>query len=126
MRRVSRRPELPMAPVQIPYVLEPPVQIPHVPDPVQIPVSQVPQPPVCRFQMFRPCADSTCPRTTCADSTCPRTYADSTCPRNYADSPRAQHFGPFGVDGCTRPDHVVRIWTPSPRTPAASHGTLYF
>ncbi|GFW57207.1 uncharacterized protein TNCV_541231 [Trichonephila clavipes] len=53
MRRVSRRPELPMAPVQIPHVLEPPVQIPHVPDPVQIPVSQVPQPPVCRFQMFQ-------------------------------------------------------------------------
>ncbi|GFX32216.1 hypothetical protein TNCV_1673241 [Trichonephila clavipes] len=65
MRRVSRRPELLMAPVQIPYVLEPvqiplvpqppvqipdvpePVQIPHVPEsPVQIPVSQVPQSPV--------------------------------------------------------------------------------
>ncbi|GFS58311.1 uncharacterized protein TNCV_2474881 [Trichonephila clavipes] len=46
MRHVSRRPELPMAPVQIPHVLEP-VQIPLVPQsPVQIPVSQVPQPPV--------------------------------------------------------------------------------
>ncbi|GFU71736.1 uncharacterized protein TNCV_1954971 [Trichonephila clavipes] len=41
MRRVSRRSELPMAPVQIPDVLEP-VQIPHVPEPpVQIPVSPV-------------------------------------------------------------------------------------
>ncbi|GFV91788.1 uncharacterized protein TNCV_2974601 [Trichonephila clavipes] len=58
MRRVSRRPELPMAPVQISQVLEPvkiplvpqsPVQIPvsHVSEPpVQIPVSQVPQSPV--------------------------------------------------------------------------------
>ncbi|GFT07456.1 uncharacterized protein TNCV_3789301 [Trichonephila clavipes] len=55
MRRVSRRPELAMAPVQIPHVLEPvqiphvlePVQIPLVPQsPVQIPVSQVPQPSV--------------------------------------------------------------------------------
>ncbi|GFV61535.1 hypothetical protein TNCV_92391 [Trichonephila clavipes] len=65
MRRVSRRSELPMAPVQIPHVLEPvqiplvphppvqiplvpqsPVQIPDVPEPVQIPVSQVPQPSV--------------------------------------------------------------------------------
>ncbi|GFX45971.1 uncharacterized protein TNCV_2163461 [Trichonephila clavipes] len=46
MRRVSRRFELPMAPVQIPDVLEP-VQIPLVPQsPVQIPVSQVPEPPV--------------------------------------------------------------------------------
>ncbi|GFU54428.1 hypothetical protein TNCV_2980271 [Trichonephila clavipes] len=58
MRRVSRRSELPMAPVQIPDVLEPvqillvpqsPVQIPvsQVLEPlVQIPVSQVPQSPV--------------------------------------------------------------------------------
>ncbi|GFV00752.1 uncharacterized protein TNCV_1385711 [Trichonephila clavipes] len=45
MRRVSRRPELPMAPVQIPQVLEP-VQIPLVPEPVQIPVSHVSEPPV--------------------------------------------------------------------------------
>ncbi|GFT67676.1 uncharacterized protein TNCV_3001141 [Trichonephila clavipes] len=37
MRRVSRRPELPRAPVQIPHVLEP-VQIPLVPEPVQIPL----------------------------------------------------------------------------------------
>ncbi|GFW11206.1 uncharacterized protein TNCV_5132171 [Trichonephila clavipes] len=52
MRRVSRRSELPMAPVQIPQppvqipdVLEP-MQIPLVPQsPVQIPVSQVPEPP---------------------------------------------------------------------------------
>ncbi|GFW95386.1 uncharacterized protein TNCV_2971081 [Trichonephila clavipes] len=41
MRRVSRQPELPMATVQIPHVLEP-VQIPE--PPVKIP--QVPQPPV--------------------------------------------------------------------------------
>ncbi|GFT16304.1 uncharacterized protein TNCV_3800211 [Trichonephila clavipes] len=74
MRRVSRRSERPMAPVQIPDVLEPvpipdvppspvhipqppvhipdvlepPVQIPvsQVPESVQIPVSQVPEPPV--------------------------------------------------------------------------------
>ncbi|GFT39744.1 uncharacterized protein TNCV_4869281 [Trichonephila clavipes] len=72
MRRVSRRSELPMAPVQIPDVLEPvpiplvppspvpisdvlePVPIPDVPPspvhipqpPVQIPVSQVPESPV--------------------------------------------------------------------------------
>ncbi|GFT86659.1 uncharacterized protein TNCV_1251241 [Trichonephila clavipes] len=56
MRRVSRQPELPMAPVQIPHVPEPmhflvsqvpqpPVQIPHVPEPpVQIP--HVAEPPV--------------------------------------------------------------------------------
>ncbi|GFU77788.1 uncharacterized protein TNCV_1137961 [Trichonephila clavipes] len=63
MRRVSRRPELPMEPgqnhpvkiplvpeppVQIPDVPEPPVQIPHVPEPVQIPepgeVLHVPEP----------------------------------------------------------------------------------
>ncbi|GFW30601.1 hypothetical protein TNCV_455391 [Trichonephila clavipes] len=79
----------------------------------------------------RTCADSsvTSPTTTCADSTCIRTYANSsvtsptvTCaesPRTYADSPRAQHYGPFGVDRCIRPAHVVCIWTP--RTPAASH-----
>ncbi|GFX80643.1 hypothetical protein TNCV_499101 [Trichonephila clavipes] len=45
IRCVFRRPELPMAPVQI---LEPipesPVQIPHIPEPVQIP--HVPKPPV--------------------------------------------------------------------------------
>ncbi|GFU60960.1 hypothetical protein TNCV_3372761 [Trichonephila clavipes] len=57
IRRVSRRPELPMTPVQIPQVLEPvqipqpPVQIPDVLEPIrvsplQIPVSQVPQSPV--------------------------------------------------------------------------------
>ncbi|GFS51628.1 hypothetical protein TNCV_550231 [Trichonephila clavipes] len=114
MRRVSRRPELTMAPgqiqpVQIPDVPEP-VQIPDVPEPVHIPdvpetpvkIPDVPEPPV---QIH---------------STCPRTYADS---RACADSPRARHLG---ADGCTRPAHVVRIWTPSPRTPAASHGTLYF
>ncbi|GFY12069.1 uncharacterized protein TNCV_4975691 [Trichonephila clavipes] len=141
IRRVSRRPELPMAPGQIP---ESPVQIPDVP---------------------QTCADSTCPRTTCADSRYPRTTcadsryprttcadsrcltttcADSRCPRTTcADSPRARHFGarhfgarhfgvqpfgarPFGADGCTRPAHVVHIWTPRSRTLAASHGTLYF
>ncbi|GFX21040.1 uncharacterized protein TNCV_4882721 [Trichonephila clavipes] len=89
------------------------------------------------------CADSKCSRT-CADSSVTRptaTYADSTCtcadssvtrptvtcaesPRTYAASPRARHVGPFGVDRCIRPAHVVCIWTP--RTPAASHGTLYF
>ncbi|GFX45700.1 hypothetical protein TNCV_1422841 [Trichonephila clavipes] len=83
MRRVSRRPELPMAPVQIPYVPEPvqillvpqspvqipvfhvpepPVQIPHiplvqtpeVPEHVQIPVSQVPQPPMQILHVSEP------------------------------------------------------------------------
>ncbi|GFU97172.1 uncharacterized protein TNCV_1526521 [Trichonephila clavipes] len=44
MRRVSRRPELPMAPVQIPQVPQSPVQIPDVLEPVQIPL--VPQSPV--------------------------------------------------------------------------------
>ncbi|GFT32174.1 uncharacterized protein TNCV_428201 [Trichonephila clavipes] len=97
---------------------------------------------------IRTCADSsvTGPTVTCADSsvTSPTaTYADSTCirscvdssvtgptvtcaesPRTYAASPRARHFGPFGVDRCIRPAHGVCIWTP--RTPAASHGTLYF
>ncbi|GFT68741.1 uncharacterized protein TNCV_684181 [Trichonephila clavipes] len=179
MRRVSRRSELPIAPVQIPVsqVLEPPVQIPvsQVPQsPVQIPLSQVPQSPVqiplvqipdvpehvqipvskvpthtvtcadstyadstCAYsRCSRTCADSRvpCPSATYADS--PRTYADSTCIRTcayssvtsprttYAASPRARYFGPFGVDRCIRPVHVVRIWTP--RTPAASHSTLYF
>ncbi|GFX75646.1 uncharacterized protein TNCV_761141 [Trichonephila clavipes] len=37
---------IPQTPVQIPDVLEPPVQIPEVPEPVQIPVSHVPQPPM--------------------------------------------------------------------------------
>ncbi|GFW35112.1 uncharacterized protein TNCV_5066781 [Trichonephila clavipes] len=143
--------QVPQSPVQIPLV-----QIPDVPEPVQIPVSQVPQPPMqtcirtpCSIRTcadsrcFRTCADSnvTSPTATYADS--PRTYADSTwirtcadssvpsptvtcaeSPRTYAASPRARHFGPFGVDRCIRPAHVVRIWTP--RTPAASHGTLYF
>ncbi|GFT58036.1 uncharacterized protein TNCV_722341 [Trichonephila clavipes] len=162
MRRVSRRPELPMAAMQIPYVLEP-GQIPHVLEPVTTCAdSSVTSPAVtcadstcARTTCARTtCVDSTCARTTSADSTCIRTcadssvisptatcadstsptvtcadsraFADSTCPRTYADSPRARHFGPFGVDGCIRPAHVVRIWTPSPRTPAASHGTLYF
>ncbi|GFT38506.1 uncharacterized protein TNCV_4883371 [Trichonephila clavipes] len=81
MRRVSRRSELPMAPVQITQVPQPPVQIPqppvYIPDvlepvqiplvpqspvqvtvshvlepPVQIPVSQVPYSP-CRFHLCR-------------------------------------------------------------------------
>ncbi|GFU45702.1 uncharacterized protein TNCV_3501131 [Trichonephila clavipes] len=46
MRRVSRRPKLPLAPVQISQVPQLPVQIPDVSEPVQIPVSQVPQSPV--------------------------------------------------------------------------------
>ncbi|GFS58315.1 hypothetical protein TNCV_2474921 [Trichonephila clavipes] len=54
MRHVSRRPELPMGPVQIPQVPQPPVQIPQVPQPpVQIPhvlesvqIPLVPQSPV--------------------------------------------------------------------------------
>ncbi|GFX70757.1 uncharacterized protein TNCV_1337191 [Trichonephila clavipes] len=41
MRRVSRRPELPMAPVQIPQVPQPPVQIPDVKEFYLTPVSIV-------------------------------------------------------------------------------------
>ncbi|GFV14723.1 uncharacterized protein TNCV_2586961 [Trichonephila clavipes] len=103
--------------------------------------SSVPSPTATYADFPRTYADSTCIRT-CADSSVPSstvtcanssvtsptvTCADSTCaesPRTYADSPRARHFVPFGVDRCIRPAHVVRIWTP--RTPAASHGTLYF
>ncbi|GFW56666.1 hypothetical protein TNCV_3887031 [Trichonephila clavipes] len=45
--------------------------------------------------------------------------------RTYAASPRARHVGPaLGRPRCIRPAHVVCIRTP--RTPAASHGTLYF
>ncbi|GFS86972.1 hypothetical protein TNCV_1280351 [Trichonephila clavipes] len=82
MRRVSRRSELPMAPVQIP---QPPVQIPDVLEPVQIP--DVPLEPVQIPDVPITCADSRCP--TCADSRCPTitcaysttTCADSRCPR---------------------------------------------
>ncbi|GFY06794.1 hypothetical protein TNCV_2203271 [Trichonephila clavipes] len=65
MRRVSRRSERPMAPVQIPLVLEPvpipdvlePVQIPEVPEPVQIPIVQIPEvPEPVQIPVF--CADS--------------------------------------------------------------------
>ncbi|GFW87455.1 hypothetical protein TNCV_1301001 [Trichonephila clavipes] len=89
----------------------------------------------------RTCADSNipCPTATYAESSCIRTCADSsvssptvTCADSivtsptttYASSPRARYFGPFGADRCIRPAHVVCIWTP--RTPASSHGTLYF
>ncbi|GFV59529.1 uncharacterized protein TNCV_1752681 [Trichonephila clavipes] len=67
MRRVSRRSERPMAPVQIPDVLEP-VQIPDVLEPVQIPPVHIPP-------------SHLCPRATCADSRCPRTCADSSVTR---------------------------------------------
>ncbi|GFV63795.1 uncharacterized protein TNCV_2977291 [Trichonephila clavipes] len=105
MRRVSRRSELPMAPVQIPDVLEP-VQIPDVLEPVQIPdvlepSVQIPQPPVQIPDVLEPpvqiplshnhlcsttCADSsvTSPTATYADS--PRTYEHSACIRTCADS----------------------------------------
>ncbi|GFU01457.1 uncharacterized protein TNCV_4876981 [Trichonephila clavipes] len=43
MRRMSRRSELPMAPVQIP---QPPVQIPQPPVQIPQPPAQIPQPPV--------------------------------------------------------------------------------
>ncbi|GFU55509.1 hypothetical protein TNCV_4339071 [Trichonephila clavipes] len=89
-----------------------PVQIPDVPESVQIPVTR----PTATY------ADSTC---TCADSSVTRpTVTCAESPRTYAASPRARHVGPFGVDRCVRPAHVVCIWTP--RTPASSHGTLYF
>ncbi|GFT38780.1 hypothetical protein TNCV_1499521 [Trichonephila clavipes] len=158
MRRVSRRPELPMAPIQI---LQPitrsPVQIPE-------PLVPIPESHLCRFHSHldrfqrTTCADSrvTCPRT-CADSrvTCPRTQiADHHVPepcrthsqnlcrfQSHVSEPPVQiplsqnrfqnlfRSRQFGADphGCcfTRPAHAVRIWRGSPRTSAASHGTLY-
>ncbi|GFX94418.1 uncharacterized protein TNCV_4294612 [Trichonephila clavipes] len=87
MRRVSRRSELPMAPVQIPQVPQPPVQIPQVPqppvqipdvlEPVQIPlvpqspvqIPHVPEPPVQIPVSQVPHVP--CPRATCADSSVP-------------------------------------------------------
>ncbi|GFX32943.1 hypothetical protein TNCV_2135981 [Trichonephila clavipes] len=86
--------------------------------------SSVTSPTATYADFSRTYADSTCIRT-CADSSV--TSLTVTCaesPRTHADSLRARHFGPFGVDRCILPAHVVRIWTP--RTPAASHGTLYF
>ncbi|GFV00778.1 uncharacterized protein TNCV_1385931 [Trichonephila clavipes] len=71
---------------------------------------------LCRFQCHTSHSHST---VTCAES-----HPPVQSPRTYAASPRARHVGPFGVDRCIRPAHVVCIWTP--RTPAASHGTLYF
>ncbi|GFV14728.1 hypothetical protein TNCV_2587011 [Trichonephila clavipes] len=93
MRRVSRRCELPMAPVQIPQDPQPPVQIPQVPQPpVQIPdvlqpvqIPDVLEPVQIPDVLDQTCADSTCPTITCADSSasCPRaTCTDSTCPRS--------------------------------------------
>ncbi|GFU72505.1 hypothetical protein TNCV_3525861 [Trichonephila clavipes] len=138
----ARRSELPMAPVKIPDVLEP----------VQIPVSQVPQPPMQILPELMNILHvsepvqipdvpepvqitvSPSPTATYADSTCIRNCADSsvtsptvTCaesPITYAASPRARHFDPLESDRCIRLAHVVRIWTP--RTPAASHGTSIF
>ncbi|GFX42280.1 uncharacterized protein TNCV_110001 [Trichonephila clavipes] len=91
MRRVSRRSERPMAPVQIPLVLEP-VPIPDVlesvpiplvpPEPISDVLEPVPIPDV--LEPVQTCADST---TTCADFRCPRaTCTDSRCPRTCADS----------------------------------------
>ncbi|GFX16713.1 uncharacterized protein TNCV_2388571 [Trichonephila clavipes] len=103
--------QVPQPPVQILHVSEP-VQIPNVSEPVQIPVSHVPQPPMQIPVSQVPQPPMQIP-VTCAES-----------PRTCAASPRARHVGPFGVDRCIRPAHVVCIWTP--RTPPASHGTLYF
>ncbi|GFT77677.1 hypothetical protein TNCV_4245521 [Trichonephila clavipes] len=129
MRRVTGRPELPMAlvqiphvlePVQIPFVPQPPVQIPHVTEPpAQIPVSQVPQPSV-------QISVSQVPQPPVQIPHVPEPPVQILQDPEPMRIPRAQHFGAFGVNGCTRPTHVVRIWTPSPTTPAASHGTLYF
>ncbi|GFU36763.1 hypothetical protein TNCV_365301 [Trichonephila clavipes] len=104
MRRVSRRPEVPMAPVQIPHILEPvqiplvphsPVQIPDVPESVQIPLSQLPQPPVQIPVSQVPQSPVQIPHVPEPPVQIPplTTCADSTCPRTYADSPRARHFG---------------------------------
>ncbi|GFS73051.1 hypothetical protein TNCV_3606431 [Trichonephila clavipes] len=103
-------------PVQIPVsqVPQSPMQILHVLEPMQIPVSQVPQSPVQILHVSEPVQIPV--------SQVPQSPVQSA--RTYAASPRARHVGPFGVDRCIRPAHVVRIWTP--RTPAASHGTLYF
>ncbi|GFX57431.1 hypothetical protein TNCV_3138501 [Trichonephila clavipes] len=97
-------------------ILPEPMQILHVSEPVQIPVSQVPQPPMQILHVSEPVQIPV--------SQVPQSPVQSPVPRTYAASPRARHFGPFGVDRCIRPAHVVCIWTP--RTPAASHGTLYF
>ncbi|GFW02658.1 uncharacterized protein TNCV_2456721 [Trichonephila clavipes] len=69
MRRVSRRPELPMAPVQIPQVPKPLYS--SVPCPRAICADPSVTSPVVT------CADSTCADSTCADSRCSRTCADS-------------------------------------------------
>ncbi|GFT90154.1 hypothetical protein TNCV_109091 [Trichonephila clavipes] len=77
---------------------------------------------LCRFRCSRTCADSSVTSPTA-------TYADSTCaesPRTYAASPRARHFGPFGVDRCIRPAHVVCIWTPRTQLPSIFDGDLFF
>ncbi|GFX57434.1 uncharacterized protein TNCV_3138531 [Trichonephila clavipes] len=131
-------PEPPVQHVQIPVsqvpqppmqILPEPMNILHISEPVQIPDVQnlcrfqchKSHSHLCRFYMYQNLCRFQCqvphlcrsPTVTCAES-----------PRTYAASPRARHFGPFGVDRCIRPAHVVCIWTP--RTPAASHGTLYF
>ncbi|GFW05456.1 hypothetical protein TNCV_2584361 [Trichonephila clavipes] len=92
---------IPQPAVQIPDVLEPPVQIPDVLEPVQIPMSQVPQPPMQILPepmnilhvsepvqipddpepVQIPVSKSTA---TYADS--PRTYEHSTCSTTCADS----------------------------------------
>ncbi|GFX41315.1 hypothetical protein TNCV_1653981 [Trichonephila clavipes] len=115
---------IPQPPVQIPDVLEPPppvqipkcqiqmsqnhlcrfhlVQIPDVPEPVQIPMSQVPQPPMQILPEpmnilhvsepvqipdgSRTCADSSVTRPTATYADSPRTYEHSTCIRTCADS----------------------------------------
>ncbi|GFX21044.1 hypothetical protein TNCV_4882761 [Trichonephila clavipes] len=147
--------QIPVSHNLCPQNLEPHVQIPVSQRPTATCAFHLCFPRTYADSTCRTCTDSsvTRPTATYADSTCIRTcaassvtrptatYADSTCtcadssvtrptvtcaesPRTYAASPRARHVGPFGVDRCIRPAHVVCIWTP--RTPAASHGTLYF
>ncbi|GFX70565.1 uncharacterized protein TNCV_875391 [Trichonephila clavipes] len=107
IRRVSRRPELTMAPgqiqpVHIPHSQEP-VQIPYVPEPVQISdvlepvqIPDVPEPPLQIPDIPQPPVQI------------------------------PPELDPFGADECTRPAQVVLSWTRSPRLPAASHVTLHF
>ncbi|GFX57432.1 hypothetical protein TNCV_3138511 [Trichonephila clavipes] len=81
MRRVSRRSELPMAPVQIPQTCA------DSRCPRTCADSRCPTITCADSRCPRTCADSRCPTITCADSRCPRTTcADSTCPESCADS----------------------------------------
>ncbi|GFV02287.1 hypothetical protein TNCV_528581 [Trichonephila clavipes] len=105
-------------PVQIPLVPEPPVQIPQspvqipdVPEPVKIPVSQVPQPPLCRFHMSQNHLCRFPQNHLCRFHSLCRFYMSQNLCRfqSLCRFPRAR---PFGADGYTCPIHVVRFEPP--------------